>query len=145
MTVRGSPEALGPGCLGTHSVWKASLHRGRFGDAVTRLPCWLSGREPACQRRRPRFRPQSRRVPRAAGQLSLWATTVEPAPWSPEATLLKPVCPAARAPPRQEPPREERVHRTQRKPRRPRAWHSHKERRAITDKCLNSATVRGSR
>ena len=39
------------------------------------LPCWLSGKEAACQCRRQRFEPRSGKMPHAIGQLSLCTTT----------------------------------------------------------------------
>ena len=46
------------------------------------LPWWLSGKQPACQCRRPGFDPWSGKIPHAAGQLSLCITTTEPVFWS---------------------------------------------------------------
>ena len=43
------------------------------------LPWWRSGWESACQCRGHRFEPWSGRIPHAAEQLGLWATTTEPA------------------------------------------------------------------
>lgn len=120
-------EALGPGCLGAHSVWKASLPE----DVWRRRHCgFLLGSVvgPACQRRRPRFRP-SPGGSRAAGQLSLWATTVEPAPGAPRPQLPKPVCPAASSTATGA-PAGGAVHRTQENPAEPRAWRSHKEKKS---------------
>ena len=54
------------------------------------LPWQLSGKESACQFKRQRFNPWSRKIPHAAEQLSLCATTSEPAcsnHWSPQAVL----------------------------------------------------------
>ena len=42
------------------------------------LPWWRSGWESACQCRGHGFEPWSGRIPRAAEQLGLWATTTEP-------------------------------------------------------------------
>ena len=42
------------------------------------LPWSLSGKESTCQHRRQRFDPWSVKIPYAAGQLSLSATTTEP-------------------------------------------------------------------
>ena len=42
------------------------------------LPWWFSGEESICQCRRHRFDPWSGKIPCAAGQLSLCATTVMP-------------------------------------------------------------------
>jgi len=41
-------------------------------------PWWLSGKESACQCRRLGFDAWSGKIPHAAEQLSLWATTTEP-------------------------------------------------------------------
>ena len=46
------------------------------------LPRWLCGKESTCQRRRHRFSPWSRRIPRATEQPSLRTTTTEPVLWS---------------------------------------------------------------
>ena len=65
------------------------------------LPWWLSGKESACQCRRHRFDPWSGKIPHATEQLSLWATTVEPARpsyWAHVLQLLKPSGPEACAP-----------------------------------------------
>ena len=43
---------------------------------------WLSGKESACQYRGHEFDPWSRKVPHAAEQLSLCATTIQPVLWS---------------------------------------------------------------
>ena len=43
------------------------------------LPWWRSGWESACQCRRHGFEPWSGKIPHATEQLSLWATTTEPA------------------------------------------------------------------
>ena len=43
------------------------------------LPCWRSGWESACQCREHGFEPWSGKIPHAAEQLDLWATTTEPA------------------------------------------------------------------
>ena len=43
------------------------------------LPWWRSGWESACQCRGHRFEPWSGKIPHAAEQLGLWATTTEPA------------------------------------------------------------------
>ena len=50
------------------------LRWGLPGDLVVKSPSW--------QCRRHRFDPWSRKIPHAAEQLSLWATTIEPVPWS---------------------------------------------------------------
>ena len=42
-----------------------------------RLPPWLSGKESACQCRRHRFNPWSRKIPHAVGQLNLCTATTE--------------------------------------------------------------------
>ena len=43
---------------------------------TSRLPWWLSGKESACQCKRPRFDPWSRKIPHVAEQLSPCTTTV---------------------------------------------------------------------
>ena len=58
-----------------------------------RLPWWASGKQSACQGRRHRFNPLSRKVPHAVEKPSLSATTTEPVLWSPGATAAE-----ARAP-----------------------------------------------
>ena len=55
-----------------------------------RLPCWLSGEEPACKCRRHGFNPWSGEIPHASGQLSLCITTAEP-------TSLEPTLPNERS------------------------------------------------
>ena len=42
------------------------------------LPWWLSGKASACQCRRHRFDPWSRKIPQAEDQLSPWAATTGP-------------------------------------------------------------------
>ena len=55
------------------------------------LPCWHS-EESTCQCRRHGFSSWSRKMPHALEQLNLWATTTEPALYSPRtATACKPV------------------------------------------------------
>ena len=54
------------------------------------LPWWLSGKESAC--RRPGFDPWSRKIPRAAEQLSPCSTSTEPAPESLGAAAAEPQC-----------------------------------------------------
>ena len=56
------------------------------------LPRWLSGQDFACQRRRHRFNPWSRRIPQAARQLSPWATTTDPILSSPGVTTTEATC-----------------------------------------------------
>ena len=51
----------------------------------------------ACQRRRLRFDPWSRKILRAEEHLSLCNTTVEPVPWSPGATAAEICVPGAHA------------------------------------------------
>ena len=53
------------------------------------LPRWLSGKESTCQCRRHGFSPWCRKIPHAAGQLSPWATTIEPVPESLGATTTE--------------------------------------------------------
>ena len=54
------------------------------------LPWWRSGWESACQRRGHGFEPWSGKIPHAAEQLGLWATTTEPA-------RLEPILPTREA------------------------------------------------
>ena len=63
------------------------LRWGLPGDLVVKSPSW--------QCRRHRFDPWSRKIPHAAEQLSLWATTIEPVLYGPRAELprVKPVHP----------------------------------------------------
>ena len=56
------------------------------------LPWWRSGWGSACQCRGHGFGPWSRKIPRAAEQLSPCATTAEPVLWSPRATTTEPAC-----------------------------------------------------
>ena len=46
------------------------------------FPGGLNGKESICQCRRHGFNPWCRKIPHAAEQQSLWATTIEPAPCS---------------------------------------------------------------
>ena len=57
---------------------------------VQELPCWLSGKESACQCRRHEFSPWSGKIPHPAEQLSLCLGAQEPQLLSPQATLPKP-------------------------------------------------------
>ena len=41
-------------------------------------PCWLCGKESACQCRRHVFNPRSGNIPHASGQLSLCTATIKP-------------------------------------------------------------------
>ena len=50
-----------------------------FKNRFIGLPWWRSGYESACQRRGHGFEPWSRKIPHAAEQLSLCATTTETA------------------------------------------------------------------
>ena len=54
---------------------------------------WPSSKESACQCRRCRFNPWSRKIPRAAEKLSPSTTTMEPGLWSPETTTAKALVP----------------------------------------------------
>ena len=56
---------------------------------------WLSGKESACQSRRPGFNLWSRKISHATEQLSPWATTIEPVLQTPRSTLLRPAWPRA--------------------------------------------------
>ena len=58
------------------------------------LPWQLSGKESACQFKRQRFNPWSRKIPHAAEQLSLCATTSEPARHNFWACMQQPLKPA---------------------------------------------------
>ena len=58
---------------------------------------WLSGKESACQCRRPQFNPWSWKIPHTTEPLSLHAATIKPVLWSLEATTTEPVYPRARA------------------------------------------------
>ena len=74
----------------------------------TELPWWLSGKESACQCRRPGFDTWSGEIPHAAQQPSLCATVTEPVLWSPGATTTEPTrckyrSPGACAPQREKP------------------------------------------
>ena len=60
--------------------------------SVQELPCWLSGKESACQCRRHEFSPWSGKIPHPAEQLSLCLGAQEPQLLSPRATLPKPLC-----------------------------------------------------
>ena len=46
------------------------------------VPWWLSGKESTSQCRRQGFNPQSRKIPQATEQLSLYTTAAEPVLWS---------------------------------------------------------------
>ena len=67
-----------------HATWHAAPLPPKCG-----LPWWLSGKEFACQCRRRRFDPWSRKTPHAAGQLSPWAATPEPVLSSPGAATTE--------------------------------------------------------
>ena len=71
------------------------------------LPWWRSGQESACQCRGHGFEPWSRKIPRAAEQLSPCTTTTEPELWSPRATTTEARVPRARAPQQEKPPQRE--------------------------------------
>ena len=74
------------------------------------LPWWRSGYESACQCRGHGFDPWSGKIPRATEQLSLCATTTEPASrnyWSPCATTTEAHAPTARALQQEKPPQWE--------------------------------------
>ena len=61
-------------------VWYATVHG--VAKSQTRLSdftfWWVSGKESTCRCRRHEFHPCLRKIPQAAEQLSLWATTIEP-------------------------------------------------------------------
>ena len=61
------------------------------------LPWWLSGKESACQCRRHRFNPWSRKIPHALKQLSPCTTAVEPVLQSPGTTTTEPTAAATEA------------------------------------------------
>ena len=67
-----------------HATWCAAHLPAKCG-----LPWWLSGKESACQCRRCRFDPWSRKTPQAAGQLSQRTTTIDPVLLSPGATTTE--------------------------------------------------------
>ena len=46
------------------------------------LPCWLNGKESACQCRRQGFNPWFMKIPYTVEQLRLYTTTTEPVLWS---------------------------------------------------------------
>ena len=71
-----------------------------------RLPWWCSGWESACQCREHGFEPWSGRIPHAAEQLGLCATTTEPALSNPWATTTEACAPGACAP-QEKPPQWE--------------------------------------
>ena len=74
---------------GNYPSW--SLRHNILKAMVPGLPWWSSGYESACQCKGHRFDPWSRRIPHATEQLSLCATTTEPAChnyWSPHALGL---------------------------------------------------------
>ena len=52
---------------------------------------WLNGKDSACECRRNRFSPSSKKIPRAMEQLSLFTRTIEPVLYSWETQLLKPL------------------------------------------------------
>ena len=58
---------------------------------VLGIPWWFRGKESACQCRRHRFDPLSKKIPHASEQLSLCTTTVEPVLWSLGATTAEPM------------------------------------------------------
>ena len=57
-----------------------------------RLPWWSSGKDSACEHRGHRFNPWSGKIPHAMEQLSVCATTTEPALYSLEATPAETRC-----------------------------------------------------
>ena len=79
------------------------------------LPWWLSGKEPACQRRRGGFNAWSRKIAHTKEQLSRCATTTEPGLQNPGATATEPnspPAPRARAPLQERPRHETAAHPT---------------------------------
>ena len=103
----GIPYHLGymTACSKILVLFKKVLHKSSSGDRQGKLrvvwtqnfktgfPCFLSGKESDCQWRRHRFDPWSRKIPRAMEDLSLYATTLEPALQSPEITMTEHTCP----------------------------------------------------
>ena len=59
--------------MSNYFIWK------HMEKLILGLPWWRSGWESACQCREHGFEPWSGKIPHAAEQLSLWATTTEPA------------------------------------------------------------------
>ena len=59
-----------------------SINRGADKEGVVELAWSLSGRECACRCRRCAFSLQSGQISRAERELSTYASTVEPVPWS---------------------------------------------------------------
>ena len=75
--------------------WKTKKDRGTIpGSWILKrhggLPWCLRGKESACQCRRHRFDPRSRKIPQATESLSLCTTTVEPMLQSPRITTAEP-------------------------------------------------------
>ena len=68
------------------------------------LPRRLSGKESACQCRRHRFDPWSRKIPHSMEQLSLCATTIEPVLESPGIATTEAQHPRAHALQQEKPP-----------------------------------------
>ena len=68
-------------------------------ESISGLPCWLSGGEFTCQRRRHRFHPWSERIPHAMQQLSPWTQLLSPCSAAREATTVR----SLHSPPREEP------------------------------------------
>ena len=68
------------------------MQNDKFRSARSGLPWRLSGKEPTCQCRRPRFDPWSGKIPHGVEQLSLCATTAEPVLQSPGAPTTGPTC-----------------------------------------------------
>ena len=83
-----SPETARPRQPAFNLYWPTDL-QGRMSATafsfflkmwlLSGLPWWRSGWESACQCRGHGFEPWSGKIPHAAGQLSQWATTTEPA------------------------------------------------------------------
>ena len=68
------------------------MHAVQCGKIIIRLPWWLSGGASSGESRRHRFNPWSEKNPQAVGQLSPWATTVQPVLKSLGTATTDPVC-----------------------------------------------------
>ena len=120
------PRFLYPANLSKYKIWKQDENISdvwRFGNCIYQcsliksywsfylgLPWWRSGWKSTCQCRGHGFEAWSGKIPHATEQLSLCATTTEPARhnyWAHVPRLLKPVCPRAHAPQQEKPPQWE--------------------------------------
>ena len=96
-------------------LWHTWLETKALKKSLILRACWdfsggSGGKESACQWRRHKFDPWSRKIPHAAKQLSQYATTLEPVLQNQGATTAEPTCHNYRSTHTLQPVRNKRSH-----------------------------------